>query len=768
MGTLRRFRPFFLLLVITGPLLLVSAATADDEPVIGAPYRGVLPPPPDIPLELEDDEELAAYVTRVLDGRTGLPIPGAVVRCYPERILDWLWRHDFLLAQGVVDERGYAQIAAEGWDGDAHWVASAPGYGPSHDYAVMPPEVIYLTPGVELGGRVLDPHGRPAAGVQVSCFHGCGHGPTVARATTDAAGMFTLSGLNPNEGRIWLEGEGIQADYFDLRELMGYGDRLHDLTTEPGHTATGRILDAAGEPISGVVVRSLQCHRGPAAVTDEQGRYRLIGVEPEHALYLHHPASLRPEGMSAPSTDAFDEGWVPGREWRLRLHPMRLLPPALATASVTARLVLPPGRAITEDDPVEVSVRFVSLDTGAVRWAVTEDDATDLPMDLPPGRWLIQPYGDFEELTFDPVRVTAVEGQPVSVELPLRTQPRLKIDGLPRFWQVLELVTDDEVHRENRDGGAAWSPFVAESGDLTLRLITRDESPMRYFRAGPVEADGTRRVSIRLPAPNRIRVIGGRGDLGRVYLYAADSADPQNLELDRQTEVQDGDEVFTTWATGPLILHVEAEAGAYRVPVDLPAGGGAFLDIDPRAAALTPDHTSLPMADEPGAAVITVREADGSTVFNAELERYYVEDGSVERGVDDVNGPIVLRRGSWIRVHRQGWRSFHVQWERAGAREVRWGSSTLSLRLLHWGDPHEYPSTIWVDDHAYGATGEAFELKGLAPGVHDVIIVPYDVSAAPRDDEDQIRPTGRRLRVKIAAGETKRLVVEVEPEEDDG
>ena len=60
------------------------------------------------------------------------------------------------------------------------------------------------------------------------------------------------------------------------------------IATDPGLAIRGTVVDPEGKPVEGVVVTSVQSPRGPTAVTDGKGRFRLDGVEPEGEVWFFH------------------------------------------------------------------------------------------------------------------------------------------------------------------------------------------------------------------------------------------------------------------------------------------------------------------------------------------------------------------------------------------------------------------------------------------------------------------------------------------------
>jgi beta-lactamase regulating signal transducer with metallopeptidase domain/protocatechuate 3,4-dioxygenase beta subunit len=122
--------------------------------------------------------------------------------------------------------------------------------------------------GLIIGGRVVDPEGKPVAGADVNNEPGSS-GSTHVR--TDAEGRFVLAGFAP-------QGEQSLLVVEPGRKLIGCGivpakpqagakrSVAIEVALQPAITITGRALDGR-QPIAGAGVMLMELHRGPADTT---------------------------------------------------------------------------------------------------------------------------------------------------------------------------------------------------------------------------------------------------------------------------------------------------------------------------------------------------------------------------------------------------------------------------------------------------------------------------------------------------------------------
>ena len=135
-------------------------------------------------------------------------------------------------------------------------------------------------------------------------------GPRLPSSTvTNASGMFEMRGVPPGRWGLRVMKDGyITVGQFPSQlivEASGPNVAVPDIRLDRGGAITGRVLDVKGNPLSGLLVMTQQLVRStdgvmrqiaPAvqAFTNDQGEYRLAGVQPgQHVVYVQLPPPTR-------------------------------------------------------------------------------------------------------------------------------------------------------------------------------------------------------------------------------------------------------------------------------------------------------------------------------------------------------------------------------------------------------------------------------------------------------------------------------------------
>jgi hypothetical protein len=159
------------------------------------------------------------------------------------------------------------------------------------------PPVLALTPSGFLAGTVVDEDGSPVAQAEVLVYF-AGYDDEAARVRTGSDGSFRLTGLPIG----WFDLEARRPGYLSFRipglELRPDSADLGALVLTRGRRLEGRAIGPLGEPVEGaevwVVPDGIARARvwmafdeaGPAAVTDQDGRFVLQGLNPRKVLGL--------------------------------------------------------------------------------------------------------------------------------------------------------------------------------------------------------------------------------------------------------------------------------------------------------------------------------------------------------------------------------------------------------------------------------------------------------------------------------------------------
>jgi len=470
-------------------ILLIIAPTAGASPDDIRPWGGHLPG--------AVAENRA--VVQVFDAVTGRPVEGASVRVFDEAVgVGFLGAP--LLWKTVTDEFGLASFPWKVRPRDAHWVFDAPGYAVMEEYGSFPPDHVWMLPGGEIRARLLDPFGRPAAGVHVELFLGCGRSPAVRIARTTAEGLFRFRGVRPRRGYLWFRMAGAFAEYADVPANGGA------VTTRPGRTVTGIVTDREGQPVAGVVVASTQTHRGPATTTGVDGRFRLDGVDPSEGVWLHHDSYA---GMERPFVYLEEDEipFQPGRDIFLRL----VVPPSEVESDDYFEFLAPGAIAVpvrvtdagTGEDLPDVPFRLVSEKTGL---GVVDDEETDEEYDptgrrvvmVPPGRYRVMSGDPFDVYRVVPPAKTVVvpEGKPSPITAVAVRNPVLHVAGAPGNAFDLEfLLLVPGAWTSFEPGSDADPVHLPPEGAAVVRARDPDDGTVRHFPVGPVK-EGVRTATV--------------------------------------------------------------------------------------------------------------------------------------------------------------------------------------------------------------------------------------------------------------------------------
>lgn len=179
-----------------------------------------------------------------------------------------------------------------------------PGYGPycarwisqNHDGSIPPRFTAALEAAWSVGGIVVDPDGKPIAGVEVRPSIEFKKPPNDtrqfgigARARTDAAGKWRFDSVPVSMTDVHVEID--HPSFQPLRRRLARAEFGVAPGREPstrivlprGLTITGKVTDDAGKPIAGALVRTKFWNDVRQARTGPDGTYQLAGCEPKPA-----------------------------------------------------------------------------------------------------------------------------------------------------------------------------------------------------------------------------------------------------------------------------------------------------------------------------------------------------------------------------------------------------------------------------------------------------------------------------------------------------
>ncbi|MDO8349158.1 MAG: hypothetical protein Q7T30_02900 [Planctomycetota bacterium] len=421
---------------------------------------------------------------RIVDGLTRAPLPGAEFLLiaesnHPIRGEFWWQMRAVADADGFVRLR--ADAAASGYQA-WNWVAvRAAGYGPAMFFRTHDECVVALAPAETMPVRVVDWLDRPVPGALVGFCGGCGHTPDLSFARTDGNGLALLSGVDPNQRihDLYVEHQDLDLGYMEgLAWFPGLPPVV--FRVEPGVKSVGTLVDAAGQPIAGAYVGSLEHHRGPWTRTAADGSFRLYGAESAIDLHVRHGArrviferpAQQPFRLKMPQPNGEEEQFVALPSER----PPE--PPADADeARVHLTIVDDQGRPLDRG-----RYRFLGPLPARHEEHGTQDDG-DVMTFLPCGRYELVADGDDHVAARQQVVVTAEGNNDFTLRLTPLPSVLVRTEGLPEIGHV-ELRTTTQTRdittevREGRRIGLPDEPlaFLLHGEGGQRRLFATDRS----------------------------------------------------------------------------------------------------------------------------------------------------------------------------------------------------------------------------------------------------------------------------------------------------
>ncbi len=601
----------------------------------------------------------------VRDARTGKPLAGVRVAQYLEDAGE-RFVTPVLLAETRTDKRGIAVVRWKDKPRDCHWIFDAPRFAVSEKYGWSPPDVVELEPGHDVSARVFGPFGKPRAGVRVEYLLGCSHSPAVRTAVTDAAGRFSIGGVNPRIGRFWLRAPGIASRFFDV----GVGD-LH---AAPGLALTGRVTDDDGKPVANVVVGSHQEMRGPRARTGPDGAFRLEGYVPNETLFACGPRNR----VAYPAPRPIDSR-----------QPFRLIIRSPDQGETDGR---------PDPDAKRTAVRIVTLDAATGRpapdvpaWLQRADGwlffADDGVVHVPAGRYELHVGGGFGSHAAKQRTIEVKDGDVSEHRVVAQRQPRVALGGrggLPKHADI-ELVTPHGMLRLRDD-----ETGIGANVQAVVRV--RGQGLTRVFPLGPVR-DGKRTAELTWPAPRRL-VLGLRSFRG--------SGGKRSVEIAGAWSERDGN-IVRTHATGVQTLVVsDRNLGTQAIAVQV----GEVPAQVPADALRTPG--TLRVLSPNGEAFVTGQAT--------------VRDGFFKHSPRLSDGRSwCLRADAYVRVEREGYFPLRQKLADAGPYTLSWPGTELDIAADQTPPPAN-GFVVLIDGELFESKDGHVKLQGVPAGRHTILI----------------------------------------------
>ena len=733
--------------------LLASGAIAwAEEPPEGVEDLGRFVP---YDMQVDDEGRLTWIVTRVLDGWTREPVAGATVDVLREAAHPAPGKHG-PMAETKTDEEGWARIYFDpplAPKERPHWIrAHHPDYASTAEFSVSPEELL-LQPRGEARIRVLDPLHRPVTNALLDHLLGCGHCPTVLQARTNEEGIGILRGVQGEAlAQTWLVSEGLYGEYAEHTGWLP-GDVPIDHLARWSITYEGRVVDADGQPVEGVAIGISEFHRGPWSHSDEDGRFRLVGLDslPGHGVYF---------GLA----DCTREGWARDLQGvvplplegvplliRLPSHPDEVegnhwdLPEPETDQKV--RVVI---RARGVEDVSAVPLLASRRSDGLTLDAEVGADGS-ATLELAPGTWVLEAGwprpSESEELGAVRAEVEVPQpggAAPIVLALPTPRLLRTALGPVAVSGSV-EVVTERAVYGVT-ERARAGQPFpVPATGDVHLRfdaegtVRTRPRVlpvPANFLEAGadPMPVRLPQPVTVRLrsldpagsPLPTRVVALTRRGSWGGRHV----DADAEPLETEHELQLHPD--------TTPIIAIEPAQGAPFAtrfVRVPQPTKPSSALDLGSvTLEPVVPSKVRVIVSDtasreEPEGLWAKLRRYPLRIRVVAGGERYAAslslqEDGNSRlEWAEGEPRTIPPGAGVWLIPGASSLPDMRVAFPRSGTDlTVRWPTAELRLEVVGADDQSLRDDTIVVDGRLIDGGPPPARALGLAAGLHSVLI----------------------------------------------
>ncbi len=661
------------------------------------------------------DEDTTVWVWRIVDHDTGEPIPDAVVQApnhvsgAPEDL--------YFLAEAEADEDGWVRLRQDQIEGYRDYIlADAPGYAPN-EHCLPGADVVELRPGTDVPIVLYDFLGRPVPNAIVGYNLGCGHVPDQRTARTDAYGRAVLPSIWPERHNdLFVVSEGLHASCSHLSRTWRPGEPPVAIHSSPGLVLEGRILMKDGTPAVGAFIDST-FHR-PAAVADEFGRFRLVGIAKWEDMF----ASIPP----------FDEEPPRGVEIE-EFYADQLIDFTMPPAGVPIELVQGEPRS-----GVPLEVRCVGSSgepangvlVAACRprdgCTVTErtNDRGIAELSVPTGTYRILvdgklgAWGDTEV----PFEIEGNDAHELTIEVPRNPTVRVDSSRLPEHVNV-RIATPTRFLLIEFDEPITHVP-VPTSEPAVFRISGNTdpgsyEDSVRYFEIPLVStstaADRAPIVLEWLPTTRlHANFEGPDGNPALAYLDLHEAnvwneTDTDSTSVIRETCL-DGE---VHWTATPVDASLDPVSGS----VDIPAGGG---DVDLGTIRFLPAPLrELTILLPPDTSPDSVHVGDSryewpATVIAADSDRLVVTDTWFDPGT------IVE-----LTTDPDSWLPFRFELEGTAPWEVEWPTATIDLVVR---DPNGAPladASILLDREEldlWPKDDGTYRLAGIAAGPRQLIV----------------------------------------------
>ena len=424
----------------------------------------------------------------VMDGRTGQPIPGAVVTKHRTG-----WVHSRPYSRGITGRIGVATLPREPWElQTSHWRrVTADGYAPCVEFVHAGVEdYVNLYPGMDRRCRVLNTSLQPLEGLEIALVDNCDYEPPLRTAHTDKDGVAVFPCVTDE---LFHSPTKLLLKDLASHAAPSLGEYPVTLVVADGVVLEGRILTGP-EPIEWCEVAAIHPDQYPVQTEiDKAGGFVLQGVDPRARLRVKW---RRP---AAPVQNRWIDVWSADRPIQIALEKadetevkVRVRPEpdaggksAIGTEVVLMDMATGIGKRAKLDEHLQCAL---TAPAGAM---------VELRVGTPISRWTAVP---------EKVDLSKGESTPV-VEVALHEQPALRIEVDAPDGAEAELLVD-ESPQQSLSRLAFWHdapPHLSSTADASV--LVSYIGLLRRIPVGPAEA-GVRRAVATVPPPTRCLLRG--------------------------------------------------------------------------------------------------------------------------------------------------------------------------------------------------------------------------------------------------------------------
>jgi hypothetical protein len=279
-------------------------------------------------------------------------------------------------------------------------------------------------------------------------------------ALTNGEGKFAITQLPPGHYTVSVERAGFVmlrnptgALFTDVKLSPGDKKENFKLTLVPAGAVSGRVFDAAGEPMQGVNVTAEGGRGGESATTDDKGAFRVGALQPGKYRIKAAPQSmpLPPETRTDGTADVhYSPTYYPDSLAEKQAARVEVQPAAELT-DIDIRLVRTPI--------VSVSGEVSGLPPGAKNVSI-EVQRTSGMGDSSQSGWIVKPDGTYAIWRLDPGKYTlvaAISGQdgrnrlqsaPVEIEVGGVNLEHIDMRMIPPFDIPVQIHFEDDQARQ--------------------------------------------------------------------------------------------------------------------------------------------------------------------------------------------------------------------------------------------------------------------------------------------------------------------------------